>query len=744
MGRYVQTGDAVQTPALGAGDIGFTGINNRLDPSQLAPGIGADARNMRFTTGAAASRKGIRKLNWLNRAVVTGDYRRKIDPFGVVYGVGKFRDPNGMEWDIIAGDGQVYACRENQFPPLPLPLPAGVAITSPVTFTQAFNVLILFRGEALPELKLERISEGFTAIAPQPNVVTGSGSENPTDGTEPIPNASRGLFFQNRVFIPYNRDLVAVSDYLNYTRFSPIRSAFRINQGSSDALVTLGRFNETTLIAFKEQSIYAIGNITGDLSGATLYEITSEYGCKAPKSVAAVGKDLWFLADKRGVCSITLTEQNKIQGVDVPVSQDIQKTIDRINWRHAAGATAAYWQNRLYMAVPLDNAEVLKPNLVPVGATYDEDGVYSVPVRLGRHYRWTKGNAARVRVETVVDITDDGNYPVGGPPDFLPVIAVQPGQTYRWFDDGLSATSTLTNGDTTYVAEDSPVVFVAQSDVLSYAVPDGHGNVLLERIVAQTGDFIAAEATALLQGGTPEEEVTASLQPLFSAVNNAVLIYDFQVGKWSGHDESAALMVVDWALTTVDGKQRLAYFGADGTLNLYEEGTYDENIYEENIAPIVLEPVVSLFVSRGYLFDTLEPKSFLRVLVALATLNPTYTIVLLTDGAGESFTLALDRTKNRLKYYRPHDAPDWVPTNIDGDYLLPFRQDYAWVLGATDEIFLDEKINPDLMQEIEEKFWSKGRGKYAQISITNRTGRLELKSLNLEAVLASKRFGVHA
>jgi hypothetical protein len=396
------------------------------------------------------------------------------------------------------------------------------------------------------------------------------------------------------------------------------------------------------------------------------------------------------------------------------------------------------------MAVPLDNAEVLKPNLIPAEAVYDEDGLYEITVRIDRHYRWTKGNAVRVRIETLVDITDDGNYPVGGPPDFLPVIAVQPGQTYRWFDDGLSATSTLTNGDTTYIAEDSPIVFVAQTDVLSYAVPDGHGNVLLEHIVTQTGDFVAVEATVVLQGGTPGAPVTASLQPLFQGTNNAVLVYDFQVGKWSGHDESAVLMIKDWALTTVDGRQRLAYFGADGTMNLYEEGTYDENIYEETDAPIVLEPVVSEFVSRGYLFDTLEAKSFLRVLLALATLNPTYTIKLLTEGVGESFTLALDRTKNRLKYYRPHDAPDWIPTNINGDYLLPFRQDYAWVLGATDEIFLDEKINPDLMQEIEEKFWGKGRGKYAQISISNRTGRLELKSLNLEAVQASKRFGVHA
>lgn len=726
-----------------AGDIGFIGINNRLDPSQLPPGIGAEAVNKRFTSGTVATRKGIRKLNWLNRAVITGDYRRKIDPFAIIYGVGKFRDPNGMEWDVVAADGQVYASRENQYPPLPLPLPAGVTITSPVTFTQAFNVLIMFRGESLAELKLESISEGFTVIPTAeadllPNVVTGEDSENPTDGTEPIPNADRGLFFQNRVFIPYNRDLVAVSDYLNYTRYSPIFSAFRINQGSSDELVALGRFNETTLIAFKEQSIYAVGNITGDLTGATLYEVTSEYGCKAPKSIAAVGKDLWFLADKRGVCSITLTEQSKIQGVDVPVSQDIQQTINRINWRHAAGATAAYWQNRLYMAVPIDNAEVVKPtNMIPVGP-YNSKGFSTVSLMAGRQYRWTKG-------ENELGIADGRDYTgvfnLSGEAELTGFVE---GKTYLWSpgDELLE----LVNGAETLSGGLGAQTFVADGTTVTLnGVPlqgfvEGIGEVFLE----DNGDITVSSAAAVRLFGTPDEAVTASLQPLFKGINNAVLVYDFQAGKWSGHDESAVLMVKDWALTTVDGKQRLVFFSADGTLNLYEEGTFDENIYEETAAPIVLEPVLDRFVSRGYLVDTLEPKSFQRLLVAFASLNPTYTIEILTDGAGESFTLALNRTKNRLRYYRPHDAADWDPTNIDGDYLLPFREDYAWILDADDEIYLDEKIQPDLMQEIEEKFWAKGRGKYAQVRISNSTGRLELKSLNLEAVLASKRFGVHA
>src|ERR1041385_6620463 len=154
MGRYTRTGPGlVKELPLQAGDLGFLGVNNRLDPSQLPAGVGADASNMRFTKGVAASRKGIRKLNWLNR-VVSEDDQRRIDPYGIIHGVGKFKDPNGFEWDVVAADGQGGLDRENQCPAVATPLPPGVTINGPVTFTQAFNVLIMFRGEDLPELQM--------------------------------------------------------------------------------------------------------------------------------------------------------------------------------------------------------------------------------------------------------------------------------------------------------------------------------------------------------------------------------------------------------------------------------------------------------------------------------------------------------------------------------------------------------------------------------------------------------------
>tara|TARA_R110000824_G_scaffold55389_3_gene152653 strand:- start:130 stop:2601 length:2472 start_codon:yes stop_codon:yes gene_type:complete len=180
--------------------------------------------------------------------------------------------------------------------------------------------------------------------------------ENDADGTEAIPNADTGLYFQNRLMIPHNRDLVAVSDYLNYTRYQPVMSNFRINQGSEDKLVALVKFDQSTVVCFKEHSVYAVRNIYGNLADTFLDELTRTSGLIGKKAVTTVGKDIWYLSDQRGVVSLSVSESGKLQGLDVPISEPIQPLIDRINWKAAPNAVAAYHQSRYYLAVPIDGA----------------------------------------------------------------------------------------------------------------------------------------------------------------------------------------------------------------------------------------------------------------------------------------------------------------------------------------------------------------------------------------------------
>lgn len=407
MRRYRST-YPLDEPDLEDGDAQFIGVNQRLSPSQLPPGYVADAVNVRFDRGRLEPRKGTVALTWSNN--YDGD-DQVITPYGAVHGVGVFSDPNDTEWVMVCADSKCYRTREGMLSK-EVDLPAGVSITGPVTFTQCVSQLIMFRGDALAPLILDDVDVGWKAINPLDNLVTGPASENPYDGTEDIPNAEAGVFLQNRLFIPYERDLVAASDYLNVTRCQAQIGAFRINQGSADKLVALAKFNETTLVAFKEQSVYRVTNVYGNLEDTRLDEITRQFGCRARKSIVQAGRDMFFLADKHGVVSITQTDQDKLQTVDLPLSEPIQPLIASINWDYADNACAAVWDNKLYLAVPVGDATVERDQVVPAGATFTA-GAKAVAVTAGRTY-WFEPGTNEWLVNGTQLLTSRGQFTAAG------------------------------------------------------------------------------------------------------------------------------------------------------------------------------------------------------------------------------------------------------------------------------------------------------------------------------------------
>ena len=282
------------------------------------------------------------------------DLGSRIFPFSTVYGAGVFNDPNSEEYVIVATSEGIYATSEGF---LTFKLPGLASVDRNVTIVQAFNQMVMFRGEDQSPMVMADLAKGFVSVTQDDTDLTIE--DNEFDGTETIPNADNGIYFQNRLLIPHSRDLVAASDYLNVTRFQPVLSNFRINQGSEDALTALHKFDASTVICFKSSSIYMVRNIYGNLTDIVLDEMTNAYGCFAAKSIASVGRDVWFLSDKRGICSLGITQSGAVQGRDEPVSKPIQPIIDRINWNAAHKAVSAYNQNRFYCALPIDGSDSL-------------------------------------------------------------------------------------------------------------------------------------------------------------------------------------------------------------------------------------------------------------------------------------------------------------------------------------------------------------------------------------------------
>jgi hypothetical protein len=347
------------------GDRLFRGVNARLDAAQLEAGWVAAAVNMRFTDGVARVREGIRTMSWAAENAGGGSYGNGIifiSSYGTVYGAGSYADPiSGTEWLILATANGIYRARPGTNGAA-IPIPSGTVINSRCQIVQTYAGLMLLRSNADP-LYMESFEIGFQAL-PTPTV----------PGNQATPRASNGIYFQNRLFLVDARqsaqyaDSVYVSDFGDVLEGPLAYNQFKINQGSSDRLVALYKFSDTALIAAKTGSIYVVSNVYGTnaelTANARLDAVTTEYGTNAARSFVQVGKDVWFLADRRGVVSIAQTEQNKLHGVDVPVSRDIDPIIRRINWQAASNAVAATWGNKVYFAVPLGNSTVNNAVLV--------------------------------------------------------------------------------------------------------------------------------------------------------------------------------------------------------------------------------------------------------------------------------------------------------------------------------------------------------------------------------------------
>jgi len=206
----------------------------------------------------------------------------------------------------------------------------------------------------------------------------------PSSGTGvEFPNCSSLMYYGNRLVAigkfhlesnPLrNHDTVSVSNFLDYNDWD-VADAFTVNNGSNDQLVGVAPWTLNEFLVFMRNSIYyiSVGNdryVTGAPLSADSYikTLATDIGCSARKSVVQAGGGVFFLSDN-GVYFLqpqpASAESMKLLTMSDPISSPIDDIIQRINRNYASNAVATYWNNRYYLAVPLDNSTVNNTVLV--------------------------------------------------------------------------------------------------------------------------------------------------------------------------------------------------------------------------------------------------------------------------------------------------------------------------------------------------------------------------------------------
>ena len=172
---------------------------------------------------------------------------------------------------------------------------------------------------------------------------------------------------QRRLWMPYfydsagspqkrsNNDEIIASDILDSDTFDAIGGQLKITGGSADYIVGLEPFTENTLVVFARRSIHQVTGVSGSLADVQVNVITPEVGCSARRSIVQIANKIFFLSDQ-GVFGLTYLDQYNLRGLEVPLSEAIQPYIDRINKDYVDKATGAFFNQRYYLAIPIDGS----------------------------------------------------------------------------------------------------------------------------------------------------------------------------------------------------------------------------------------------------------------------------------------------------------------------------------------------------------------------------------------------------
>ena len=337
------------------GDVLFLGLNSRDNPTSLPAGFVTQSQNFRLDRGVATVRKGLQRktIGALNGATV--------------YGSGVYLDANSQEIFVFVVSNGLYTYNpQTESLSAKVNFPVGETITSGdgVDVLSAMGHIFITRGFSKRPLMWD-MNVTITAMP------TGS-----TAGHQ-FPSAKGLLYYGNRLIgigkQPQSsfadKNSVSVSNYLDHENWDLVDS-FTFNDGSNDEVIAVTPWTLNEFLVFMRNSIQYVNvgsgkytNIGAGLSSDSFVKtLTTDAGCAAKKSAVQVAGGVMFLSDN-GVYMLEPQNTGGNEGmrlltVSDPVSAPIDDIIKRINRSYVSAAVACYWNNRYYLAVPLDNSTV--------------------------------------------------------------------------------------------------------------------------------------------------------------------------------------------------------------------------------------------------------------------------------------------------------------------------------------------------------------------------------------------------
>lgn len=377
------------------GDEGFIGLNSRENPLHLQKGIVSKAENIRFDRGVARTRKGSERLTQYN----------PLSPFPDIYGSCVITQTDGKEAIVLVVSDRIYVLNQDTGAFIgSVMFPNGETVDAQCDVYQAQGIGYVYICRGFNENTL-RWNGTYTS-----NAISIPSNQAHTN----YPNSPHAIYYGNRHIVQIDRNSFKVSHYLSDSNWSAL-DMFSINDGSNDELVAIVPWTLNEFVVFMRNSVfyasvgigaYLVGSAV-DSDNSYVKSLATDIGCIAKRSIVQAGGGIIFLSDN-GVyilnpASAAGASQSAPEGMRLltmakPLSAPIEDVILRINYNYVHKAVGIYWENRYYLAVPLDNSEVNNAVLVYnfVNQNWESVDTYQQDFDIQSFHVAKKGNRRRL------------------------------------------------------------------------------------------------------------------------------------------------------------------------------------------------------------------------------------------------------------------------------------------------------------------------------------------------------------
>lgn len=334
------------------GDRGFIGFNSRDNPQTLEQGMLSLCQNFRLNRGVAETRKGLQRMTpggETNYDIIHATTAKDVYGRDVILILESLTSGG-----ILVSRLKIYVLGTSSATIVNLPPTASMYVTEELSSFQAGGKVYFLRGEQYQPF----IWDGNVTVTMAP---TGAGYS--------LPFAIQGLYVNNRGIVQKNRDEISVSHYLDLTHWEQM-DVFKINDGSNDEIVALAPWVLNEFVVFMKNRIYyasvgagayAVGDspVAGD---SYVKVMATDIGCVAKGSVVQAAGGMLFLSDG-GIYMMTPQAATTPEGMRMgvmgePLSAPIDDIIQRINRTYVKNAVGAYFNNRYYLAIPIDGSSI--------------------------------------------------------------------------------------------------------------------------------------------------------------------------------------------------------------------------------------------------------------------------------------------------------------------------------------------------------------------------------------------------